>query len=85
VSHSGDIMIGVPDGGSATFNVATLDGDLETTIPVEGMTHPTKRRSTFRIGAGSATVDVESFNGSVKVGKPGSFSIDHSEDNDDDE
>jgi DUF4097 and DUF4098 domain-containing protein YvlB len=85
VSHSGDIMIGVPDGASATFNVATLDGDLETTIPVEGMTHPTKRRSTFRIGAGSATVDVESFNGSVKVGKPGSFSIDHSEDNDDDE
>ena len=82
VSHSGDIMVGVADGASATFNIATLDGDVETTVPVQGMTHPTKRRTTFQIGSGSATVDVESFNGDVKVGRTGTFSIPH--DNDDD-
>lgn len=81
VSHSGDIMVGVPDGASASFNVATLDGELETTIPVQGMEHPTRRRTNFRLGAGSATVDVESFNGNVKVGRTGTFSIEH--DNDD--
>ncbi|MEO8201494.1 MAG: DUF4097 family beta strand repeat-containing protein [Gemmatimonadota bacterium] len=76
VSHSGDIMMGVPDGASATFNVATLDGEVETNIPVTGMEHPTKRRTTFRIGSGSAKVDVESFNGNVKIGRPGTMTLD---------
>lgn len=83
VSHSGNIMIGVPDAASATFNVATLDGELETTVPVQGMTQPSKRRHTFRIGSGSATVDVESFNGNVMVGRTGTMSIEHDDDDDD--
>jgi DUF4097 and DUF4098 domain-containing protein YvlB len=82
VSHSGDIMVGVADGASAAFNIATLDGEVEATIPVQGMEHPTRRRTNFRLGTGSATVDVESFNGDVKVGRTGTFSIPH--DNDDD-
>lgn len=82
VSHSGDIMIGVADGASATFNVATLDGELETAIPVQDMAHPSRRRTTFRIGSGSATVDVESFNGNVRVGRSGAYSISHDDDDD---
>ncbi|MEO8293979.1 MAG: DUF4097 family beta strand repeat-containing protein [Gemmatimonadota bacterium] len=81
VSHSGDIMMGVPDGASATFNIATLDGDVETALPVQGMEHPTKRRTTFRLGGGSARVDIESFNGNVKVGRPGTMSIESDSDN----
>ena len=81
VSHSGDIMLGVPDGSSATFSIATLDGEVETLVPVEGLEHPTRRRTTFRVGTGSAKVDVESFNGNVKVGRPGQFTIE--QDNDD--
>ena len=73
VSHSGDIMMGVPEGASATFNIATLDGEVETKFAVTGLEHPTKRRTTFRIGSGSAKVDVESFNGNVTVGRPGTM------------
>jgi DUF4097 and DUF4098 domain-containing protein YvlB len=83
VSHSGDIMLGVPESASATFNIATLDGEVENLFPVQGLEHPTRRRTTFRVGSGSARVDIESFNGNVKVGRPGQLSIQH--DNDDDE
>lgn len=82
VSHSGDIMMGVPEGASATFNVATLDGEVEATVPVQGMEHPTRRRTTFRVGSGSARVDVESFNGNVKVGRPGTMTIESDSDDD---
>ncbi|MEP7325982.1 MAG: DUF4097 family beta strand repeat-containing protein, partial [Gemmatimonadota bacterium] len=86
VSHSGDILIGVMDGASASFHVASLDGELVTTVPVQGMEHPSKRRSNFRIGSGSATVDVESFNGDVKVGRTGTLSLPHrNNDNDNDD
>ena len=82
VSHSGDIMLGVPEGTSATFNIATLDGEVVNLFPVEGLQHPTKRRTTFRVGSGSAKVDIESFNGNVRVGRPGQVSIEHDDDSD---
>lgn len=84
VSHSGDIMLGVPEGASATFNIATLDGDVENLFPVQGLERPTRRRTTFRVGSGSAQVDIESFNGNVKVGRPGQLTIQHDDDSDDD-
>jgi DUF4097 and DUF4098 domain-containing protein YvlB len=82
VSHSGNIMLGVPEGSSATFNVATLDGEVENLFPVQGLQHPTRRRTTFRVGTGSAKVEIESFNGNVRVGRPGQFAIEHDDDND---
>lgn len=84
VSHSGNIMLGVPEASSATFNIATLDGEVENLFPVQGLEHPTRRRTTFRVGSGSARVDIESFNGNVKVGRPGQLTIQHDNDNDDD-
>jgi hypothetical protein len=85
VSHSGDIMLGVPEGASANFNVATLDGEVQNLFPVQGLERPTRRRTTFRVGSGSARVDIESFNGNVKVGRPGQLTIQHDSDDEDDE
>lgn len=84
VSHSGDIMLGVPEGASANFNVATLDGRVENLFPVQALERPSRRRTTFRVGSGSARVEIESFNGNVKVGRPGQLTIRHDNDNDDD-
>jgi DUF4097 and DUF4098 domain-containing protein YvlB len=84
VSHSGDIMLGVPEGASATFNVATLDGEVENLFPVQALERPTRRRTTFRVGTGSAKVEIESFNGNVRVGRPGQLTISHDNDDDDD-
>jgi hypothetical protein len=75
-------MLGVPDGTSATFNVATLDGEVVNLFPVQGLAHPTRRRTTFRVGNGSAKVDIESFNGNVRVGRPGQLTIEHDDDDD---
>jgi DUF4097 and DUF4098 domain-containing protein YvlB len=84
VSHSGSILLGVPEGSSASFNVATLDGEVVNLFPVQALEHPTRRRTTFRVGAGSARVDIESFNGDVRVGRPGQLTIEHDNDDDDD-
>jgi DUF4097 and DUF4098 domain-containing protein YvlB len=84
VSHSGDIMLGVPEGTSANFSVATLDGEVQNMFAVEDLQHPTRRRTTFRVGSGSARVEIESFNGDVQVGRPGQLTI-QDEDDDDDE
>jgi DUF4097 and DUF4098 domain-containing protein YvlB len=82
VSHSGNILLGVPEGASATFSVAHLDGEVETLFPVQDLQHPTKRRTTFRIGGGSAKVEIESFNGNVQVGRPGQLHIEEGDDDD---
>ncbi len=80
VSHSGDILLGVPESASATFHIATLDGEVNNLFPVQGLERPSKRRTTFRVGGGSARVDVESFNGSVRVGRPGQLSLTRDDD-----
>jgi hypothetical protein len=64
--------------------VATLDGEVVNLFPVQALEHPTRRRTTFRVGAGSARVDIESFNGDVRVGRPGQLTIEHDNDDDDD-
>ena len=56
----------------------------QNSIQVQGLERPTKRRTTFRVGAGSARVEIESFNGNVKVGRPGQFTIRHEDSDDDD-
>ena len=75
VSHNGDLYLAVPEAASATFNIATLDGEVSASFALPKVDQPSRRRKTFRLGAGSATVDIESFNGNVSLGRPGQMSL----------
>lgn len=70
LSHSGELMVTMPEGANATIATATGSGDVRATFPLPASERPTRRRQTFRLGNGSATVELESFSGSIRLFRP---------------
>lgn len=67
-THDGDITVLVPAAINASVTVATFDGDFESTFPVQ--MRPGERRGhrfSFTIGSGSAQVELESFDGVIRL------------------
>ena len=69
-SHNGDMTVSVPEGANVTVTAATANGDIDAsfTLPFTGT--PGKRRYTFKLGSGSARMEVESFQGDIKLRRP---------------
>ena len=72
-SHDGSLLLVLPETTNATFQVRRYDGPrtLDSTLPLEPSGEPRGRRATYTIGSGSAQVEIESFDGDVKIRKPG--------------
>lgn len=70
-SHNGDLTMAVAEGTSAVMNIATFSGDFEAGFPVtvSGVRHG--RRSSFTLGSGAARVELESFQGDIRLVRPG--------------
>ncbi|HEX9279281.1 MAG TPA: DUF4097 family beta strand repeat-containing protein [Gemmatimonadales bacterium] len=91
-THDGDINVTIPARSNASVTVATLNGDFEACFPVQltGMTP--RHRFTITLGTGSAKVELESFNGDIKLRQPSQTECrgvtkhkDHDRDNDNQE
>jgi DUF4097 and DUF4098 domain-containing protein YvlB len=69
-SHNGDITVSVPENANVTVTAATANGDIDAsfTLPFTGT--PGKRRYTFKLGSGSARMEVESFQGDIELRRP---------------
>jgi len=65
-THNGDVTLGVPDKANATVSVATFNGDFDSSFPIS-LTGTTKHRFTFTIGSGTARIELETFNGDIKL------------------
>ena len=74
VTHSGDVVAGIPEGSNVTVRAAVASGDVETEFPVTAGERQNRRRQTFRIGTGSATLDMETFSGDIRLVRPASVS-----------
>jgi DUF4097 and DUF4098 domain-containing protein YvlB len=73
-THNGDIQLNVPETANATFNVRAYNGDFSTNLPLKGGMPAEVRRGrrvTFTLGSGSADVELESFNGTIQILRPG--------------
>ena len=72
-SHQGDITMVVPANLAATIRVNTFNGSFESdfAVTLSGQ-NGRNRRLTFALGAGGATIDLESFSGDIRLVKPGS-------------
>ena len=70
-SHNGDVAVALPKTANATVNVSTFSGEFASDFPV--MLSETKpgRRFCFTIGRGSAQVQLESFQGTIHIFRPG--------------
>jgi hypothetical protein len=69
-THDGDVTIVVPTNASAAVSVATFDGDFDSSFPVD-VQHTGKHRFSFTIGSGKARVELETFDGDIRLRRPG--------------
>jgi DUF4097 and DUF4098 domain-containing protein YvlB len=72
-THDGDITMAIPENTSATFSVRTSgDSRLDSTLPLkQGSSGRRGQRATYTLGGGAAQVDIEAFDGSVRIRRPG--------------
>ena len=71
-SHDGDVSVAIAERANATVSVATFSGDFDSCFPVTLSPGPrSKHRFTFTLGTGSARVELESFDGSIRLCRPG--------------
>ena len=70
-SHGGSVLLVVPEGTSATFNLATIHGQITTNI--NGTTQRMERgqRNSITLGNGGAVVEAETFGGRIAVMRQG--------------
>lgn len=87
-SHNGDVTIAMPEKASAMVTVSTFSGDFESDFPVPLRETRKGRRFSFTLGGGGAQVSLESFQGTVRLVRPGhlaqSRDTDHDRDHDED-
>lgn len=69
-THNGDVSVTVPSGANATVSVSTYHGDFESDFPVRLTGTTRDRQFTFTLGSGSARVELESFNGEIRLVRP---------------
>ncbi len=80
-THNGEIVLALPEDASARFRGNTFNGSFESVLPatttglgpVQGAGgRMPGREFTATLGRGEATVDVETFNGSIRLTRRGS-------------
>lgn len=70
LTHSGTIALSVAEGTNATIATAIGSGEVRATFSLPASERPSRRRQTFRLGSGSATVELESFSGTINLMRP---------------
>src|SRR6266566_28886 len=78
-THDGDLRVSIPEKSSVSVSVSTFNGDFSACFPVQ-LTGKTKHRFSFTIGSGSARLEVESFDGDIKLCRPGHVGKDKDKD-----
>ena len=79
-SHNGDVTIAMPPSASAMVTVSTYSGEFESDFPITLRETRKGRRFSFTLGGGSAQVSLESFQGTIRLARPGSLHHDNDDD-----
>ena len=70
-THNGDILVGLPDKPDVSVSVSTFGGNFSTFLPIQ-LTETRKHKPiTFVLGAGDAQLELESFQGAIRLEKLG--------------
>jgi hypothetical protein len=83
-SHNGDVTIAMSPSASALVTVSTFSGEFESDFPITLRETRKGRRFSFSLGGGGAQVSLESFQGTVRLARPGSVQESRQRDDDDD-
>ncbi len=82
-THDGSLHIAVPENASVSVSVGTFNGEFNACFPVQ-LRERTRHRFRFTIGSGSARLELESFDGDIKLCRPGALPKDRHKDKDKD-
>lgn len=69
-SHSGSVTFGMPAAANAAVTASTYSGSFSASFSLPAVDERSRSRRTVRLGTGSATVDLESFSGSIRLVRP---------------
>jgi hypothetical protein len=69
-THNGDLTVTLAENTSAVVHVSTHMGDFESAFPVT-LSGGGSRRFSFTLGSGAARIELESFNGDIRLVRPG--------------
>jgi DUF4097 and DUF4098 domain-containing protein YvlB len=71
-THNGDVAVTVPEGANATVSVATFSGEFSSGFPIQLRETKHGKRFNFTLGNGDARIELESFQGGIRLRRPGS-------------
>jgi hypothetical protein len=70
LTHSGEIYLTVAEAVNATIATAIGSGEVQASFPLAAAERSGRRRQTYRLGSGSATVELETFSGDIRLLRP---------------
>jgi len=71
-SNNGDVSVAMPARANATVSISTYSGEFQSEFPVTFSGTKHRKQFTFMLGNGNARVELESFQGSIQLRRPGS-------------
>ena len=71
-THNGDVDVTVPERVNATISVATFSGEFSSGFPLQLNETKHGKRFNFTLGNGDARIELESFQGGIRLRRPGS-------------
>lgn len=69
-THNGDVTIAVPETANLMVGVSTYQGEFDSSFPVTLSEISPKRRFSFKLGSGAGRLEIESFQGDIKLRRP---------------
>src|SRR5258706_4740672 len=75
LTHSGEIYFSVAEASNATVSTAIGSGEVKASFTLPTSERPSRRRQTYRLGNGSASVELETFSGDINLLRPGELSV----------
>jgi DUF4097 and DUF4098 domain-containing protein YvlB len=70
-THSGDVRVVIPEQTNALIRASAASGSVRATFPLPAEDRTARRWRTFRLGSGSATIELETFSGDIRLVRPG--------------
>jgi len=73
-THDGVVTVSIPQETNATISVATFDGRLDASFPLQ-LRDTKARRFSFTLGNGAARVELETFDGAILLRRPSEIQV----------
>jgi DUF4097 and DUF4098 domain-containing protein YvlB len=70
LTHSGDVVVGIPENASVLVQTAVANGDVQSSFALPTSERSSRRRQQYRFGTGSATLELETFSGDIRLVRP---------------